>query len=227
MSGDDNSKKWVVIMIGPPGSGKDTQADLLSRELGLEEVKMSALINKKLDSAPADDPVMNQERELKRSGQLNSGELVNQWLDEAIADLAKKGNGFVLNGALRRVLEAEHTLNTIQKYYDLQNLKIVQIALSQEESVTRNSHRRVCQANRHPIPNFPEFADLKTCPQDGSPIMIREDDSPETVKKRYEVYLEESKPVIDFLSKKGYNIIAINGEQKPEDVHREILNKLW
>lgn len=221
------TKKWVVILMGPPGSGKDTQAELLAREVNLDHLKSSKIIENKFLTADPDDPIIRAEKEKKTSGGLVTPSLVQQWVIEEIRRSFDEDRGIIFSGSPRTVSEAEAELPVLEELYGRDNIYILSISLSLEESIKRNSHRRVCQANNHPIPNFPEYENLKNCPEDGSPIIIRSDDTAEKAKHRYKVYLAETKPVIDFLSKKGYNIVEVNGEQPIEDIHREILNKLW
>jgi adenylate kinase len=225
MSGDNTAKKWVVIFVGPPGSGKDTQAELISEEFGLVNLKTSHILA--LEKGDQTDPVIKKEKELHYSGQLNSVEFVQNCLINEIRRTANDNKGIVLSGSPRRIAEAEGETSIFEELYGHENIKVIYIELSENESVKRNSSRRVCELNLHPIIDIPANHDLKTCPKDGSPIVIRSIDDPETIKIRYRVYLEETKPLIDFLAKKGYNIITINGEQSIEDVHRQILNKLW
>lgn len=220
------NRKSAIIIVGPPGSGKDTQAELLAHELKLQEIKSSSIIKRKFAEADPNDPIINREKELNNSGQLNSSELVSLWLKEEIVRVAKEAQGIVLTGGLRREVEAEDTMATISQYYALEDIKIISINISADASLFRNKQRRVCELNRHPIPSLTENKHLAFCPIDGSPIISREDDAPETIKKRYQVYLAETEPILDFLIKKGYNLITINGEQSIEEVHRDILNKL-
>lgn len=215
--------KWAVILIGPPGSGKDTQAELLARELNFVEIKSSKIIEDKLKSADPNDAVMNREKELHASGQLNTREIVDTWIVERIEQVGSTGVGLVGNGWPREVEEIETEISVVEKFYTKDLIRIVTISLSEEESVKRNSKRRVCEKSGHPI----QDESVTICPEDGSAIIFRADDTPETIKKRYQVFIDQTQPVIDFLSKKGYNVITINGEQPIEDVHRDILNKLW
>ena len=216
-------KKWAVILIGPPGSGKDTQAELLARELKFVEIKSSKIIEEKLKSADLNDAVMNQEKELHASGQLNTREIVDAWIIECIEQVGATGVGLVGNGWPREIEEVEAEMLAVEKFFPKDSIKIVTITLSEEESVKRNSKRRVCEKNGHPI----QDEGITVCPEDGSPIILRADDTPETIRKRYQVYITQTRPVIDFLSKEGYNVITINGEQPIESVHRDILDKLW
>ncbi len=220
---DTTENKWAVILIGPPGSGKDTQAELLARELKFVEIKSSKIIEDKFKLADPNDVVINHEKELHASGQLNTREIVDAWIIERIEQVGATGVGLVGNGWPREIEEVEAEMKAVEKFYSKDSIKIVKITLSEEESVKRNSKRRVCEKNGHPI----QKEEIDVCPEDGSAIIFRTDDTPETIKKRYQVYMTQTQPVIDFLSKKGYNVITINGEQPIEDVHRDILDKLW
>ncbi|HZZ99496.1 MAG TPA: nucleoside monophosphate kinase [Candidatus Paceibacterota bacterium] len=216
---------WAVILIGPPGAGKDTQAGLLSEELGLFEIKTSAIIDQNFKASP-DDPIIKEQVERKQRGEMVEPQLVLSWVLSEIKNRAGLREGIVMSGSPRTMPEASAEMPVLKQLYG-ENLKIVYLSVNEEEAVKRNAGRRICQANRHPIPNFPEFQDLTACPKDGSPIIKRIDDAPETLHKRYQVYLKETTPVLDFLSKEGYNIIQINGEKTIEDVHRDILDHLW
>ena len=90
-------------MIGPPGSGKDTQVELLARELQFVEIKSSQIIKDKLANADPNDAVMNREKELKNSGQLNTSELVEAWMVERIEEVGKTAAGLIANGWPRKI----------------------------------------------------------------------------------------------------------------------------
>ena len=129
-----SDKKLAIILIGPPGSGKDTQAELLARELKFVEIKPSKIIEDKLKSAEPNDAVMNHEKELKQAGQLNTSSLVEAWAIEKIDEVGKSGAGLVTNGWPRKVTEAETEMLTVEKYYSKDSIKVVYITLSEEES---------------------------------------------------------------------------------------------
>ena len=213
--------------MGPPGSGKDTQAELLEEELGLHHVQTSKLIEAAFEDPNQDPEVIKTEKDKWASGELNSRNFVNTLILQEIRKSYTEGKGIIFSGSPRDIEEVEVVGPLLGKLYGTENVKTVRISLSEEESVKRNSHRRMCQAHRHPIPNFKEYENIMACPKDGSPIVTRILDNPETIKKRYQVYLAQTKPVFDFLEKIGYNILEVDGEQPIEDIHREILNKLW
>ena len=110
--------------------------------------------------------------------------------------------------------------------YGKDSIKIFHLNLSKEESVKRNSSRRICEANRHTIPDFPIFKDIKTCPKDGSHLVRRELDTPETIAVRYEVYLRRTQPILSFIQERGYEVIEVEGEQDIDKVFDDILEGL-
>jgi len=114
-------------------------------------------------------------------------------------------------------------ITALEEVYGKENITVLNIELSEAESVKRNGGRRICQANRHPIPNFPEFTNLTTCPQDGSPLVTRDLDKPEIIRERYQVYWRDTAPVLDYLREHGYQINVINGEQPIEAVFDNIM----
>src|SRR3989338_2116556 len=86
----EENKKWTVILIGPPGSGKGTQADLLAEKFGLFHLESSKIIEEKLKKADPDDWVLQNEKRLWESGTLNTPELVLQWIQEKIKEIVTR-----------------------------------------------------------------------------------------------------------------------------------------
>jgi len=224
---ENGSKKWIVAFIGPPGCGKDTQAELLATELGLVHIKTSKLIQTKLKTGDPADPVIAEEQKKFSAGELSGREFVNALIEEAVHKVHEEGKGIVFSGSPRELAEGQELMPLLDTLYGRENIKVVNIKVSPEESLKRNSHRRICEANQHPIPDLEEYVGITVCPHDGSPIITRELDDPGIIKHRYEVYQNQTEPLIDFLVEKGYNMITIDGAPSIEEVHRDILNKLW
>lgn len=216
----------VIFLIGPPGSGKGTQADLLAKELGFYHFEISKVIEKKFKEADPNDKEINDQKEHWIKGELVHPELVGRWFIEEVDLLKDKVQGFVFSGSGRTLEEAKDELAYLEKIYGKENISAVEIKLREEEAVKRNSARRICKANRHPIPNFPEYADIKVCPEDGSEIITRPLDKPEIIQERYKVYLRDTAPVIDYFKQNGYKVKEVNGEQPIEDVFRDIKGQL-
>ena len=225
----ENSDKKIIILVGPPGSGKGTQADMLAEKLGLFHLQTSKLGEAKINDPEQvkNKPEVAEAKQLYDSGKLWPHAWTASLVIEKVEEMAAQNKGIVLDGSPRVIHEAVLEMPIKKALYGQENIKAFEIKLSKEESIKRNSHRRICKLNQHPIPNFPEFENITTCPQDGSEIITRTLDNSGVLEKRYEVYQAETEPVVDFLKKEGYNLITINGEQPIEDVHRDILDKLW
>ena len=215
--------KQIIILIGPPGSGKGTQAEMLADKFGLFNFETSKIIEEKFKNADSSDKVITAEKENWKSGKLVTPRLVFEWIIDRVKELASGGKGIVFSGSPRTLFEVENELPIFEELYGRENIRALNIKLTEEESVKRNSKRRICEKNRHPIPNFPEFENIEKCPKDGSPIITRFLDNAETIKIRYQTYLEETEPVLAFLKEKGYEVIEVNGEQPIEKVFEDIL----
>lgn len=219
-------KKWAIILIGPIGSGKGTQAELLAERFGLFNFETSRIIEEKIKNADDTDEVMMREKNYWETGKLNTPELVKQWVLEKIEELYKQGSGIVFSGSPRTLEEAEAELPVLENLFGKENIKIVHIQLAEAESIKRNSHRRICKANRHPIPNFPQFRNITTCPRDGSELITRTLDDPEVIKVRYQEYVNRTEPILTFFKKREYIITDVRGEQSIEKVFQDIMVNL-
>ena len=216
----------VIFLIGPPGSGKGTQADLLAKELGFYHFEISKVIEEKFKNADSSNKEITHQKEHWIAGELVHSELVAKWFLEKVNELKDRVNGFVFSGSARTLKEVEEELDYLEGVYGKENITAVEIKLNEEEAIKRNSFRRICKENRHPIPNFPEYAGIKVCPEDGSEMITRELDKPEIIKERYQVYLKDTVPVIDYFKKNGYKMEDVNGEQPIDDVFKDIKSKL-
>ena len=221
-----NTKERVIIFIGPPGAGKGTQAELLAEKFGFFHFESSKVIEEKIKNAEPNDAVFQREKKLWESGKLNTPELVLQWIREKIKETANNEEGIVFSGSPRTIPEAEGEIPLLEELYGKENIKVFNLNLSEEESIKRNSKRRICKDNRHPIPNFKEFEGITKCPKDGSGIITRVLDKPETIKIRYKEYLNRTFLIIDFLKERSYKIIKIKGEQKIDKVFDDISKNL-
>lgn len=223
---NEEQKKWAVILIGPPGAGKGTQAELLAEKFGLVHLESSQVIEEKLKNADSGDEILTHEKQLWETGILNTPKLVRQWITEKIEEIAGSGRGVVFSGSPRTLYEAEGEIPKLEEVYGKENIKVINLQLNEHGSIERNSTRRICEKNRHPIPNFPEYDNITECPKDGSRIITRKLDNMETIKVRYGEYLKRTLPIIDFLKEKGYRIIEINGDQFINKVFEDIIDNL-
>ena len=101
------------------------------------------------------------------------------------------------------------------------------LEISAEQTIFRNSHRRICELIRHSILFNKETETLSNCPLDGSKLVRREGlDDPETIKVRLKEYAERTLPIFDYFEKHGLKINKVNGEQTVADVHKDIVEAI-
>ena len=189
----------AVILVAPPGAGKGTQADMIEQKFGYHHLETSKIIEKNFKNADPNDAVINEEKKRWLAGELMKPSTFVPWLIDDIKTIAANGQGLILSGSPRTMAETPVVITALEEVYGKENITVLNIELSEAESVKRNGGRRICQANRHPIPNFPEFTNLTTCPQDGSPLVTRDLDKPEIIRERYQVYWRDTAPVLDYL----------------------------
>lgn len=221
-------RRWAVFLIGPPGSGKGTQADLLAEKFGLVHIQTSKLGEEKINNPELvkNDPEVAEVKRLYEKGELFPPLWTVKIVLEKAQELADQGKSIVFSGSPRTIYEIEQELPYFENLYGKENIRIINLKIDEDESINRNSHRRICKANGHPIPNFEQFKNIKVCPHDGSEIITRSLDTPDTIKTRNEVYKRRTEPVLDFLKKKGYKIIEINGTQPIQKVFADMLDNL-
>ncbi|MDP2930091.1 MAG: hypothetical protein Q8N56_00575, partial [bacterium] len=123
--------------------------------------------------------------------------------------------------------QAEELMPFIEKLYGVKNIKVILLEISVQESIFRNSHRKICELMRHPILFSKETDKLAYCPMDGSRLMKRKKlDDPETIKERLIVYKNTTLPMVGYFKKQGIPVIKINGSPAPAVVFNNILKVL-
>lgn len=220
--------------MGPPGSGKGTQGELLSEKFNLYHLETSEIIERNFVNIKKTDFVkvgakkylLWQERELRRAGKLMSPPLIFFWVKEKVKTLIKEGKGIIFSGSFKTLYEAEELSPFLKKIYGTSNIKVILIKQRPEVSIWRNSKRKICELMRHSILYAKETAKLKTCPFDGSKLIRREDSSPGVIKGKIKEFRERTLPVVDYFKKHGLKVKEINGEQSVADVFKDILKAL-
>ena len=227
--------------MGPPGAGKGTQADLLKSNHDFFHFETSKLLEEKFDWAKTlseDSPErfieadgkkydILEEKKIWLKGVLCSPPFVVQLIKEKVKDLRHDGENIIFSGSPRTVYEAEQELPLFIELYGKENITAVYIDIRPEETVQRNTHRRICQTVRHSILWNKETENLTICPLDGSKLLRREGlDDPETIKTRLKEFKERTYPVLDVIGGKGIKVIKINGEQTVSKVFEDICEKI-
>lgn len=224
--------------MGAPGAGKGTQAELLADKLNLYYSETSKILEDKfkvLSGLSKDSPKrfikvgsqkydLFNEQKMWKEGILCSPPLVSFLMKEKIQKLFEEDKSLVLAGSPRTLIEGKELVPFLKKLYGKNNIKIVLIEISPEQTIYRNTHRRLCELMRHPILYAPETEKLTICPLDGSKLIRREGlDNPETIKVRLKEYKERTLPLINYFEEEGLEIKKINGEQSVAGVHKDIL----
>lgn len=190
-----------VILLGAPGAGKGTQAQLIMERFGIPQISTGDMLRA---AVKAGTPLGLQAKDIMASGGLVSDDLIIALVKERIAsnDCAK---GFLFDGFPRTIPQAQALLDA-----GVEIDHVVEIHVPDEEIVSRLSGRRVHEASGrvyHIIHNAPKVAghdDLT-----GEPLVQRPDDSEETVRKRLGVYHDQTEPLVDF-----YKNLAVTGKSK-------------
>jgi adenylate kinase len=210
-------KSKYIVLIGPPASGKGTQAVMLRKLLDLPHVASGDLFRENLKN----------ETELGRQAKvyMDRGELVPD--DVTIAMVTERlsrpdcASGAVLDGFPRTIAQAE-ALDRALAGLGHEISVVPYIAVPDEELVERVSGRRLCRVcggSYHVRFNPPQQPGV--CDNDGGELYQRDDDKPETVRKRLEVYWEQTSPLIDYYRAKGI-LAEINGDQPIDAVAAEL-----
>ncbi len=223
--------KQVIILFGPPGAGKGTQAILLTEKLDFFHFETSGIIEKIIAGAKEGDFIevnggkyyFSKEKELWKSGKVWDPPFVVHFVKEKIKTLFEEGKSIIFSGSPRTAYEAEKIIPLLKELYGQENIKVCFINISAEQTIYRNSHRKICELMRHSILFSKETENLSSCPLDGSKLLKRELDNPETIKVRIKEFQERTFPMIDIFKKEGIKINEINGEQSVSDVYKDIL----
>jgi len=204
--------------LGAPGCGKGTQAGIIGRSLGIAHIASGDLLR---EAANRGDELGEQLRSYMDRGLLVPDEITISMILERITapDSAK---GYVLDGFPRNLGQAKVLDRALGERGEAIG-KVVYIEVSPEELVKRLSARfisRDCQVPYHEV-NPPPRVPGK-CDRCGGELYQRPDDAPETVRKRLEVYLAETAPLIDYYRGAG-KLVEVNGEQGIEGVSQELM----
>ncbi len=225
----------IVIILGPPGSGKGTQAELVSSTFNLHCFETSKILEWKFKNSGEDDFIeadgkkfyIKDEKKLWETGFLCSPPFVAQLVVEKIKELHAEGKGIVFSGSPRTLYEGEKVTPFLKELYGADDTKVIYLNVSPEETIHRNSNRRICKLMRHSILYSEETKDLKFCPIDGSELQKREGlDDVESIKVRIKEFEDRTKPLFDFFRKEGFSVNEINGSLSPVEVFGEIMRAL-
>ncbi len=219
--------KKVIIIFGAPGSGKGTQADLLSKNFGFYHFDSGKYIEQVInDPEKLKNKTVQREKKLFDSGVLCDPSWILQIVKEKSKELAKAGINIVFSGSPRTLFEAfgdkknVGLIKVLEKGYGKKNIGVLYIDVKPETSVFRNSHRSVCSVCGAPV--LYKGDGEQSCPFCDASLRKRSLDNPDTIKVRLEEYKNRTKPILEQLRKQGYVINNIEGEEPPFKVFEKV-----
>lgn len=196
--------KTKIVLLGPPGAGKGTQAKLLVEKTGLTHLSTGDILR--------DEVARGTDLGKQAKAYMDRGDLVpDQLIIDMIRGRIESAHGFILDGFPRTVAQAE----ALEKITPIDIA--IDIDLSRDEVIRRLSARRVCRncGRIYNLISNPPKVDGK-CDVCGGELYQRDDDRPEVIKNRYDVYMAATAPLIEFYRTRG--LLAQVDGQCPTDV---------
>jgi len=207
-----------MVLLGPPGAGKGTQAKKLKDKLGLVHIATGDLLR---EAVVKKTPLGQQAESFMKEGKLVPDYIILEILKDKIKQESK---GFILDGFPRNLFQAKK----LDDFLDRENKRldwVVNLKIRESVIIERLSGRLVCPECGHIYNKENLNNSMKICQICGASLFRRADDNPETIKERIRVYLEHTYPLIDYYKKRKV-LLSVQGENSPEEVFQEIINLL-
>jgi adenylate kinase len=202
-----------LILLGPPGAGKGTQADRLQEDFPLAYIATGDMLRQ----AVKDETDLGTEAKAYMDrGELVPDELIIAVILDRLGE-ADTSDGFLLDGFPRTDKQAEALDDALRKV-DRRLTAALLIDVPEEDIVRRLSGRRVCpNGHTYHLEHNPPKND-EVCDVDGEPLSQREDDREETVRRRLQVYRDQTSPLVDYYDERDI-LHRFDGTRSPTDVH--------
>ncbi len=210
-----------IVMLGAPGAGKGTQAKMIADKYSIPHISTGDIFRANIKEGT---PLGAKAKEYMDKGLLVPDELVCDLVVDRIQQDDCK-NGYILDGFPRTIPQAEALTDALSKISDKVEYAI-NVEVPDENIVNRMGGRRACVgcgATYHVKYNPPKVEDV--CDKCGEKLILRDDDKPETVQKRLDVYHEQTQPLIDYYTKQGV-IAEVDGTVDMNEVFDNIVKLL-
>ncbi len=206
-----------LILLGAPGAGKGTQADIVCERLGIPTISTGNIIR---EAVKAGTEMGKKAKEFIETGALVPDDVIISIIKERLAEKDCE-KGFILDGMPRTLAQAE-ALDRMGVVVD----KVIDIEVSDERIERRMSGRRVCETCGTSY--HLEYKPSKTeglCDRDDGKLVIRKDDHPDTVRERLRVYHEQTEPLKEYYEKQG-KLFIVEGQEEVADTTALVLKAL-
>lgn len=211
-----------LIILGPQGSGKGTQAKLLAEALNLVHVEVGAVLRgearEDTQLGKKINRIVNQEKEL----------VPDEIIDEVLHVRVKKipaEKGVIVDGAPRKIDQLDEVESAFRENGRKID-KVIYINIPESESVERLSKRCACAVCKKNLVLENDISNIEEkCPACGGEVTQREDDTPEGIKKRLKIFFSETLPVIEHYRQKGM-LVEVDGKNEVNQVLKDILDKI-
>jgi adenylate kinase len=206
-----------IVLLGPPGAGKGTQAARLAEDFGLRYIATGNILR---DAVREGTELGKQAKEYMDRGDLVPDDLIIAMIKECL-EQGDRANGFILDGFPRTERQAQALDEELEQLGRTLNAVLL-FEVDEQDVVERLSQRRVCVKGQHNFhltfdpPKHPERCDV-----DGSRLVQRDDDKPEVVQHRLEQYREKTAPLIEYYERQGI-LRRIDGSRSPDEVSDQI-----
>jgi len=206
-----------LLLFGPPGVGKGTQAKLLSEEFGVPHISTGDMLRAAVSAATA---LGNEAKAVMDSGQLVPDGIMIAIVRDVLAS-PRAAKGFILDGFPRTLPQAK-ALSGIFEDLDIRDFRVIDLGADDDEIIRRLNSRLVCPSDGR-IYNTETDGVGKgdACPECGTALILRTDDGEETVRERLRVYHSTTAPVIHYYKASGV-VLSVDGTGSIDVVNREI-----